>query len=66
MKKHKIEFSKTGKTVSIPLSVYRCGAQDTTKNLTISYSGKTKLKTTLTDKGLKKFREFVIRCYNTK
>jgi hypothetical protein len=54
-----------GKTLYISLSVYPCGSYDTTKNLTISCPDKdTKFKTSLTDNGLKKFRDSVLEFYN--
>ena len=55
-----------GKTLYIKLSVFPCGNADPTKNLTISCSDKdTRFKTTLSYKGLKKFREQVLAFYNT-
>lgn len=53
-----------GKTLYIKLSVYRCGEADPTKNLTISCSEpETMFKTTLSDYGLRKFRENILRFY---
>ena len=55
-----------GKTLYIRLSVFPCGNADPTKNLTISCSDKdTQFKTTLSDNGLRKFREQVLTFYNT-
>ena len=54
-----------GKTLYISLSVYPCGSGDSRKNLTISCPDKdTKFKTTLSDNGLKKFRDYVLEFYN--
>jgi len=54
-----------GKTLYIRLSVFPCGNADPTKNLTISCSDKdTRFKTTLSDNGLRKFREQVLTFYN--
>jgi len=53
-----------GKTLYIELSVYPCGTADPTKNLTISCPDKdTRFKTTLSDNGLKKFRENILSFY---
>lgn len=60
------EVSKggTGKTLYIKLSVYPCGKANPTRNLTISCSDKsTRFKTTLTDNGLRAFREYVLKFY---
>jgi len=55
-----------GKTMYIRLSVFPCGGADPSKNLTISCPDKeTQLKTTLSDNGLKKFREQVLGFYKT-
>lgn len=52
-----------GKTLYIEVSVYPNGA-DTMKNLTISCSDPdTTFKTSLSDDGLKKFREYVLKFY---
>ncbi len=53
-----------GKTLYIELSVYPCGAADPTNNLTISCPDLgTRFKTTLSDKGLVKFREYILKFY---
>ena len=53
-----------GKTLYIEISIYPCGAADTRKNLTISCPDKdTQFKTTLSDYGLKKFREYILSFY---
>lgn len=53
-----------GKTLTIKLSVFPCGKCDTEKNLTISCSDPdTKFKTTLSEYGLKKFRDNVLKYY---
>lgn len=55
-----------GKTMYIQLSVYPCGNADPTKLLTISCPHKeTRFKTTLSDNGLKKFREHILKFYKT-
>ncbi len=54
----------TGKTLYIELSVYPCGAADPTKILTISCpNSDTKFKTTTSDQGLVKFREYLLKFY---
>jgi hypothetical protein len=61
------KVSKTGKTLYIELSVYPCGNADPNKNLTISCPDKdTLFKTTLSDYGLKKFKEYMLRFYKEK
>ena len=53
-----------GKTLYIHLSVFPAGRADPTKILTISCPDKeTRFKTTLSDNGLKKFREKVLQFY---
>lgn len=53
-----------GKTLYLELSVYPCGTADPTKNLTISCPNpETQFKTTLSDDGLRKFRECVLGFY---
>ena len=60
----KVSKSGTGKTLYIELSVYPCGGADPTKNLTISCPEKdTQFKTTLSDEGLKKFKENILGFY---
>ena len=60
----KISKDVKGKTLYIELSIYPCGNADPTKNLTISCPDrKTKFKTTLSDKGLKKFKTSVLAFY---
>ena len=61
----KISKDGEGKTLYIELSVYPSGKTSTKKNLTISCPDlDTKFKTSLTDNGLKKFREKIIKFYN--
>lgn len=56
--------SKGGKTLYIELSIYPCGQTDPTRNLTISCPDRsTRFKTTLSDYGLRKFRDSVLRFY---
>lgn len=53
-----------GKTLYIELSVFPCGTADPTKNLTISCPTlDTQFKTTLSDDGLKKFKEQILSFY---
>jgi hypothetical protein len=53
-----------GKTLYIELSVYPCGSADPTRNLTISCPDKdTQFKTTLSDNGLQKFKDYVLKFY---
>ena len=60
----KVSKKGEGKTLYINLSVFPCGKADRTKNLTISCPDiDTKFKTTLTDNGLRKFREYILRFY---
>ena len=59
----KISKNGKGKTLYIQLSVYP-GKTDPHKNLTISCPDKeTRFKTTLSDNGLRKFRERVLEFY---
>lgn len=61
----KISKSGNGKTLYIELSIYPCGGADPTKNLTISCPDKdTKFKTTLSEDGLKKFKEQILSFYS--
>lgn len=61
----KVSKGGKGKTLYIELSVYPCGGADPTKNLTISSPDKdTRFKTTLSDLGLKKFKEYVLEYYS--
>ena len=54
-----------GKALYIELSVYPCGNEDTRKNLTVSCPDKdTMFKTTLSDYGLQKFRDNILKFYN--
>jgi hypothetical protein len=54
---------KGGKTLYINLSVYR-NAADPEKNLTISCpDADTRFRTTLSDNGLKRFRELILKYY---
>jgi len=60
-----ISHKGKGKTLYIKISVYPCGAEDPTKNLTISCPDPdTQFRTTLTDYGLKKFRDHVLTFYS--
>ena len=60
----KVSKDGHGKTLYIQLSVFPNGKADPTKNLTISCPDiDTKFKTTLTDNGLKKFRENILQFY---
>ena len=53
-----------GKTLYINLSIYPCGKAKTTTNLTISCPDKdTKFKTTLSEKGLNKFKNCLLDFY---
>ena len=54
-----------GETLTIKLSVFRCGNCDTRTNLTISCSHPdTKFKTTLSEEGLKKFKGNILKYYD--
>ena len=60
----RISKNGKGKTLYIELSVYPCGKADLTKNLTISCPhSETRFKTTLSDYGLRKFRDCILRFY---
>lgn len=60
----KVSKKGRGKTLNIQLSVFPCGRADPRKNLTISCPDKnTEFKTTLSDYGLAKFRDSVLRFY---
>lgn len=60
----KISKNGLGKTLYLELSVYPCGGADPERNLTISCpADDTKFKTTLSDQGLKKFRECILSFY---
>lgn len=61
-----VDISKKGKgkTLYIKLSVYPCGEADPASNLTISCPDPdTQFKTTLSNYGLKKFRDYVLKFY---
>ena len=61
----KISKQGKGKTLYIELSIYPCGGADPTKNLTISCPDKdTQFKTTLSDNGLIKFKENILKFYS--
>jgi hypothetical protein len=61
----RVSKSGTGKTLYIELSVFPCGSADPTRILTISCPDEdTRFKTTLSDEGLKKFREKILEFYN--
>jgi len=54
-----------GKTLYIELSIYPCGRAKPSTNLTISCPDPdTKFKTTLSDYGLKKFRDNILAFYS--
>ena len=60
----KVSRGGKGKTLYIQLSVYRCGTADPKKNLTISCpTPGTCFRATLSDYGLKRFRELLLRFY---
>ena len=60
----KISKGGLGKTLYIELSIYPCGAANPRQNLTISCPDKdTRFKTTLSDYGMKKFREHILTFY---
>lgn len=60
----KVSKEGHGKTLYIELSIYPCGEADSTKNLTISCPDKnTQFRTTLSDYGLRKFRDSVLQFY---
>lgn len=60
----KISKNGKGKTLYIELSIFPCGKADTTKNLTISCPDpETQFKTTLSDYGLKKFKDCILEFY---
>lgn len=57
----KVSKEGRGKTLYIKLSVYPCGGADPRRNLTISCpDANTLFRTTLSDYGLEKFREWVV------
>ena len=61
----KVSKKGIGKTLYIEISIYPCGSADPTKNLTISCPDKdTQFKTTLSDNGLQKFREYILKFYD--
>jgi hypothetical protein len=61
----KVSKKGKGKTIYVELSIYPCGKADPTKNLTISCPDPdTQFRTTLTDYGLKKFRNYILSFYN--
>lgn len=60
----KISKDRKGKTLYIEFSIYPCGSADPTKNLTISCpDADTRFKTTLSDNGLKKFKNNILGFY---
>ena len=60
----RISKNGKGKTLYIELSIYPCGKADPTKNLTISCPHpETMFKTSLSDYGLNKFRNYILRFY---
>ncbi|MBI4708350.1 MAG: hypothetical protein HY761_10590 [Candidatus Omnitrophica bacterium] len=61
----KISKDGKGKTLYIEISLYPCGQADPSKILTISCPDKeTQFKTTLSDEGLKKFKDMMLHFYN--
>ena len=61
----KVSKEGKGKTLYLELSIYPCGTAKTTTNLTISCPDKdTRFKTTLSDKGLEKFKEYILEFYS--
>lgn len=62
-----VEISEKGKgkTLYIKLNVYPCGRADPSRNLTISCpDSDTQFRTTLSDYGLKKFRDCILAFYS--
>lgn len=60
----RISKNGKGKTLYIELSIYPCGEADPTRNLTISCPhSETRFKTTLSDYGLRKFRDYILEFY---
>jgi len=60
----KVSKNGQGETLYIKISLYPCGKADPTKNLTISCPDQdTQFKTTLSDQGLKKFRNMMLSFY---
>jgi len=60
----KVSKDGQGRTLYIEISLYPCGQADPTKNLTISCPDKdTQFKTTLSDQGLKKFKDMMLSFY---
>ena len=60
----KVSKKGRGKTLYIELSIYPCGDADPRKNLTISCPAPdTQFKTTLSDRGLKKFKDHILSFY---
>lgn len=61
----KISKDGLGKTLYIELSIYPCGGADPAKNLTISCPDTdTKFRTTLSENGLKKFKDHILSLYS--
>ncbi len=61
----KILKNGEGKTLYIELNIYPCGTANLKKNLTISSPAKcTEFKTTLSDKGLQKFKKYILEFYD--
>jgi hypothetical protein len=62
----KVSNGGQGKTLYVELSIYPCGNADPRKNLTISCpSLDTQFKTTLSEDGLKRFKEQILKFYAT-
>jgi len=60
----KVSKKGRGKTLYIELSIYPCGDADPRKNLTISCPvPDTQFKMTLSDRGLKKFKDHILSFY---
>jgi hypothetical protein len=60
----KVSKDGRGKTLYIEISLYPCGRADPTKNLTLSCPDlDTRFKTTLSEAGLRKFKEMMLCFY---
>jgi len=60
----KVSKNGNGKTLYIELNIFPAGTADPTKNLTISCpAADTRFKTTLSEQGLKKFKEQILSFY---
>lgn len=60
----KVSRKGKGKTLYIELSVYPAGNADPARNLTMSCPDEnTRFRTTLSDNGLKKFKQLILKFY---